>query len=80
MHLNQSCRKFHEMHKSNKNKIHCLAGGWGGDVKICTSTKIAGNFMKSINPLKKLFHCLANGEIFKSKSQEYMKENIRIYS
>ena len=29
---------------------------------------------------KQFYYCLANVEMFKSKSQEYMKENIITYS
>ena len=62
-HLNQSCRKFDEMPKSTKI-IFSLFGWWRGwGVKMFTWTKVAGNLMKCLNPLKN-FHCLANGDGF----------------
>ena len=81
-HLNQKCRKFHEMDKSTKkNFFHCLADldlenffcqslrwWWGGGVKNHTWTKNAGNFIKWINPLKN-FHCLANLDLEKFLSK-----------
>ena len=63
-HLNQKCRKFHEMDKYTKKifftvwtdldlenfLIKVCGGGGGGVVKNHTWTKNAGNFMKWINP------------------------------
>ena len=49
IHLNQNCRKFHEMDKSMKKKncFHCLAsGGWGvggGGVKNTPEPKLLEN-------------------------------------
>ena len=62
VHLNQSCRKFDEMPKSTKKFFFTvwLMGGGGGGVKMFTWTKVAGNLMKCLNPLK-TFHCLADG-------------------
>ena len=57
VHLNQSCRKFDEMPESTKNFFHYLADG-GGGVKMFTWTKVAGNLMKCLNPLKNFSHCL----------------------
>ena len=74
-HLNQKCRKFHEMDKSTKTLFSLFGSfglrksshqslrwwwGGGGCVKNHTWTKNAGNFMKWINPLKNCFHCLAH--------------------
>ena len=62
VHLNQSCRKFDEMPKSTKKKkkqkktkkkqIHCWRAG---GVKMFTWTKVAGNLMKCLNPLRFFF-------------------------
>ena len=54
VHLNQSCRKFDEMPKSTHKKFFSLFGWWWwGESKMFTWTKVAGNLMKCLNPLKK---------------------------
>ena len=53
IHLNQSCGKFDEMPKSPK-KISLSLFGWWGGFKMFTLTKVIGNLMKCLNPLKRL--------------------------
>ena len=72
VHLNQSCNKFDEMPKSTKKIFFTVwpivEGGWVVEgVKMCTRTKVAGNLMKCLNPLNKIFFIFWPMEVTRSK-------------